>query len=353
MKVKICPLCDSEMKKAHYCETCNSFIWKPELLDVHYNSESRGMGEVDCAYGSNHDRYDHYESGRSNKKKPDHRRSINNTNRTAKASNSHHEVFGSSMKKKTDDSKNKKGIISKIIAIVISFNVIGSLLGVAVDAIDTYGFENAVESFFDSIGIDIELDQGSTAEDIYAETEKGFDDSFENNYVEISDEELADYPDGCNGYSHFGVTSDELLPQIEKWIEDSYGEGSVTETYINIDNYRYVYSDDLEYVYLAKTKGYNVPNDDDGYIEVSYDTVTERVHSISVSYLSPKEMEMFFRNVVVVLSNGITESEIEEGITMLFDDEIEDYNSGVIGNLYVFAMENGDGTLWLDISPAE
>ncbi|MFR6156087.1 MAG: hypothetical protein ACLUI7_02215 [Coprococcus sp.] len=30
MKVKICPLCDSETKKAHYCDTCHSFIWRPE-----------------------------------------------------------------------------------------------------------------------------------------------------------------------------------------------------------------------------------------------------------------------------------------------------------------------------------
>lgn len=59
MKVKICPLCDSEMKKAHYCDTCHSFIWRPEILDVHYNAQQRGMGEEDCAYGVSHDQKDH------------------------------------------------------------------------------------------------------------------------------------------------------------------------------------------------------------------------------------------------------------------------------------------------------
>ena len=53
------PLCDSEMKKAHYCDTCHSFIWRPEILDVHYNAQQRGMGEEDCAYGVSHDQKDH------------------------------------------------------------------------------------------------------------------------------------------------------------------------------------------------------------------------------------------------------------------------------------------------------
>lgn len=61
MKVRICPLCDSEMKKAHYCDACKSFIWRPEILDVHYNAEKRGLGEKDCAYGAEHDRSDHSE----------------------------------------------------------------------------------------------------------------------------------------------------------------------------------------------------------------------------------------------------------------------------------------------------
>ena len=60
MKVRICPLCDSEMKKAHYCDTCHSFVWRPEILDVHYNAQQRGMGEEDCAYGAEHDKKDHY-----------------------------------------------------------------------------------------------------------------------------------------------------------------------------------------------------------------------------------------------------------------------------------------------------
>ena len=54
MIVKICPLCDSEMKKAHYCDVCRSFVWKPEVMDIHYNALSRGLGEEDCSYSDEH-----------------------------------------------------------------------------------------------------------------------------------------------------------------------------------------------------------------------------------------------------------------------------------------------------------
>ena len=59
MIVRICPMCDSEMKKAHYCDICHSWIWKPQMLDIHYNSQARGKGEIDCAYGDEHDAFHH------------------------------------------------------------------------------------------------------------------------------------------------------------------------------------------------------------------------------------------------------------------------------------------------------
>lgn len=59
MIVRICPMCDSEMNKRHYCEACRSWIWKPQMLDVHFNSSSRGRGEIDCSYGEEHDAYHH------------------------------------------------------------------------------------------------------------------------------------------------------------------------------------------------------------------------------------------------------------------------------------------------------
>lgn len=48
MKVRICPLCDQPMKKAYHCDTCDSFVWKPLYLDIHYNTDQ--MQGPDCSY---------------------------------------------------------------------------------------------------------------------------------------------------------------------------------------------------------------------------------------------------------------------------------------------------------------
>ena len=48
MKVRICPLCDQPMNKAHHCDTCDSFVWKPLYLDIHYNTDQ--MQGPDCSY---------------------------------------------------------------------------------------------------------------------------------------------------------------------------------------------------------------------------------------------------------------------------------------------------------------
>ncbi len=140
MKVKICPLCDSEMKKAHYCDTCHSFIWRPEILDVHYNAQQRGMGEEDCAYGVSHDQKDHRNDiyGRFSDalKKEDKKQ------KNRKKATSHEEVYGSSIQKKagrsyrtarsgTDmEAKRRKagGCLGKVVLAIIILN---ALLGVA------------------------------------------------------------------------------------------------------------------------------------------------------------------------------------------------------------------------------
>ena len=141
MKVKICPLCDSEMKKAHYCDTCHSFIWRPEILDVHYNAQQRGMGEEDCAYGVSHDQKDHRNDiyGRFSDalKKEDKKQ------KNRKKATSHEEVYGSSIQKKagrsyrtdrsgTDmEAKRRKagGCLGKVVLAIIILNALLGAVG--------------------------------------------------------------------------------------------------------------------------------------------------------------------------------------------------------------------------------
>ncbi len=61
MRTRICPLCDQPMKKAHYCDSCNSFVWKPVYIDIHYNTS--GSSGQDCAYDAVQHDYSYHEDG--------------------------------------------------------------------------------------------------------------------------------------------------------------------------------------------------------------------------------------------------------------------------------------------------
>ncbi len=52
MRIRMCPYCDHEMTKRHHCDTCNSFVWKADMVDIHFNHDQR-RGDVDCAYPEN------------------------------------------------------------------------------------------------------------------------------------------------------------------------------------------------------------------------------------------------------------------------------------------------------------
>ena len=148
MKVKICPLCDSEMTGSHYCRTCHSWIWKPEVLDIHYNAGARGRGEVDCAYGDGHDLYDHQDqythydaddryqrtaSGRPRVSSyASSRTGADRRSRTLTAkdvpgrtvSTSHQEVFGSQPQQKKQKKKSS-GCLIWVIVIIVMYLISG------------------------------------------------------------------------------------------------------------------------------------------------------------------------------------------------------------------------------------
>ena len=214
MKVKICPLCDSEMKKAHYCDTCHSFIWRPEILDVHYNAQQRGMGEEDCAYGDIYGRFSDALKKEDKKQK------------NRKKATSHEEVYGSSIQKKagrsyrtdrsgTDmEAKRRKagGCLGKVVLAIILLNALLGAVGSRLIHYFTNGdFQYVIEDLMDELGVD-------DADEII-----GSDTSSEEYYRELSEQEVSAYPDGCNGYAHFDVTDEDMGALIEAWTRTEYG----------------------------------------------------------------------------------------------------------------------------------
>ena len=149
MIVKICPLCDSEMKKAHYCDVCNSFVWKPTILDVHYNTDSRGRGEIDCSYGEVHDQVDHHQSHierqhkeneaywrehqRQQKEFEERRHGTRRANAARKnsAAGDHAEVFGSQTQKKKKTGTGCGGCVTWIIIAFVLIRLIAGMSGLS------------------------------------------------------------------------------------------------------------------------------------------------------------------------------------------------------------------------------
>ncbi len=123
MIVRICPMCDSEMKKTHYCDVCHSWIWKPQMLDVHFNSQTRGMGEPDCAYGDEHDAY-HHMMGSDNKYYQNDQKEANGKHRAKKTQARAERVQRQTNAGNKTDKKSVPGIIIFVIVllyILISF----------------------------------------------------------------------------------------------------------------------------------------------------------------------------------------------------------------------------------------
>lgn len=351
MKVKICPLCDSEMKKAHYCDTCHSFIWRPEILDVHYNAQQRGMGEEDCAYGVSHDQKDHRNDiyGRFSDalKKEDKKQ------KNRKKATSHEEVYGSSIQKKagrsygtdrsgTDmEAKRRKagGCLGKVVLAIIILN---ALLGVAGSHLIHYftngDFQYVIEDLMDELGVD-------DADEII-----GSDTSSEEYYRELSEQEVSAYPDGCNGYGHFDVTDEDMGALIEAWTRTEYGRDISGDDSSSEDNYIYTYDGETT-SYLQKTTYYNVDGEYNDYVIIYSDSATGKIHSVTASMEDTERIKSFLKMVVQKLDSKADWSgkELERQCDN-FLKQMDSGDGGVdIDNMVINGSKYSDGEIWLSI----
>lgn len=51
MKKRVCPVCEREMKSAHYCSFCKSWVKEPYIREINYYlNESHPANESSCTY---------------------------------------------------------------------------------------------------------------------------------------------------------------------------------------------------------------------------------------------------------------------------------------------------------------
>lgn len=306
MKVKLCPLCDSEMKKAHYCDVCKSFIWRPEILDMHYNAQERGMGEEDCAYGEAHNENDHGTN-------------LNNEKNKRKAG----------------------GWIGTILFAVIILNaIISSLGGELVHFFTELGGGQKIEDVLDEVGIDEVL----SAFDDRSETEEALLTGTEDDYSEAED------------ISYFELTKEELEDVLSAWANAEYGS-PIRKTSDDMEQ-ECVYEDAEgdEYTVPAILSQYGMGNDQE-FLMVYTGSEADDILAIDASFRNPERAYSFFSAIAMTLDpdSGYDDSDWADVLDDLMNQSMDGFDeqqgsghgSMTVDDMRVSVSKYADGEIWL------
>lgn len=302
MIVRLCPFCDSEMKKAHYCDACGSFVWKAQKMDIHYNTETRGLGEIDCSYGEVHDARDH---------------------------------------QIPKDKSGRGKLVVRIILLIIIMNLVIT----AIITIAGVGAFRKIPSGF------------SELEELLDDEEEAPSEGLE--YIKIEDDELASYPEGCTNSDHFEVSIDDIRPEFEQWVNDfaSSNDSDPDDIYIweSADNYRYQFQGEW-YVSLDAYCGYALENEDDSIFTAGYDSATGKLHFIGADNLVLEDVREFTVFAASLIGSGDIEIQaaIDEELQELNNSDSCEYN-GEDFSFYIYDSEttddNGDTLYLVQIHP--
>lgn len=302
MKIRVCPLCDQEMKKAHYCDTCKSFIWKPDYLDIHYNSNTRGRGEENCAYPTNADLANHASGKIDAENFPN--------------------LFSDKKREGREPHKTVNPAVKVIAAIVTVLSILLVMWPVIRRSeLWTEKVGPAVEEIFGSAKDEFE---GGAA---YKATESA-DEAGDTDNRELSHEEVMAGGSACSGYLHMDLTADEAKEGLQnhlkaKGIEDLENNG------IYEDNFIYKFeSGDRSYFSISETLHSETH---DLEIGIRYDTYSQQLHEIDLN--TPDEQTA--RNTIAAILNVVydnyemTEDELDACFNLNEDQyifyEIGDY----------------------------
>ncbi|WP_418752498.1 hypothetical protein [Frisingicoccus sp.] len=313
MKVRICPLCDQPMKKAHRCDSCNSFIWKPEYVDIHYNTDT--VHGDDCSYDSQAHDYKYRDDGSvtmmpSRKKRK--ARAAESSEWTADDSTTadtykkYKKTYKISGKTYSDGTVPERRGASGKAKLIIIIVVVFSIISAAAEVIGT--LEKKMTADISGIFSD---DPIRATEDYFAEDE-GDDWAASDEdigRVEYSDEEVAALGSECTGFEHMDITVDEFMAVLEPELSKL---GMDTKSFSDSsNNYSYDYGDDDFYSYFVQERMYDMDTDIGYYYSVAWDTFSKRLHEVSYNVYDSERADEFFVSTMKALT-GDGESFREE-----------------------------------------
>ena len=313
MKVRICPLCDQPMKKAHRCDNCNSFIWKPEYLDIHYNTDTV-KGE-DCSYDSKPHDYDRHEDGSvtmmPSDDKPVRRR--RNAGRTKPDTYSPTDQPNRERSERRASGKGKAAVILTLVFAVIS--LIGEIFSNLEDRISFDFFGTGSEEIVSETGYTYDEDDGYSV-------------SGDGERIEYTDEEVMSGGRECTGMQHMEATIDEFISAAESELSELGVDISYYSDASN--NYSYDYGSD-SYTYFVQERMYDMDTEIGYYYVISWDTFSKRLHEVSYNVHSSENAEEFYVSTMQALT----------GSGEKFRSEFREQRGAAEENEYVFFDTDG------------
>lgn len=299
MLVRMCPYCDHEMTKRHHCDFCNSFVWKAETMDIHFNSESRGKNETDCAYGTEHDQVHHHGAEKRGS--------------TARGGDQAGQARGGQTSQTRGGQTGKAGgsalkLIGVILAAVVIFLApqIGSFITVIVDRVSEMNSSQELPvNVSDSVTSDVE-------------------------YLELTEADIAGKTVHCNGSSHMELTGEDIFSMSERFLEDNY-HGEIYGTRKQFQGYEMkdgtgkVLYENAYFIELDKALS--------EYIAVYADAVTDEIHSITIQMKDKSYIRGFL--VLLLKDKAGISALTDQDLDMIF--EVDDYGffAGECGNYEV------------------
>ena len=287
MKVRICPLCDQPMKKAHRCDACNSFIWKPEYVDIHYNTDT--VQGDDCSYDSQAHDYKYRDDG-----------SVTMMPSRKKKKADTYKKYQKTYPDGTVPERRRSSGKAKLLIILV---VVFSIISAAVEVIGT--LEEKVTADISGIFSDdaIRATEAYPSEDDWTASDGDV------GRVEYSDEEVAALGSECTGYEHMDVTVEEFMAALEPELSKL---GVDTKSFTDSsNNYSYDYGEDDFSSYFVQERMYDMGADIGYYYNVAWDTFSKRLHEVSYNVYDSERADDFFVSTMQALA-GDGESFREE-----------------------------------------
>lgn len=325
MKTRICPLCDQPMKKKHHCDSCNSFIWKPIYLDIHYSTGS--PYEADCSFDAMPHEYTYRDDG-SVSMMPSERHDTETKKRFRGVDEIEipsRTASKRSRKNLTNTPKKKGGCLKKISIIILILSLFSTVVEIVFSMISDVGASFLVPE------PDISIEENWNVGD-------EFDPGTEE--IEYTVDEVMDMGEECTAYSHIDVKWTDFVLAFEGKA-DGLDPNHTIEYFESTQNWAYDLGSEVE-TYFLTSRMYDLELDA-GYYEMTWDTYSGRLHSLDFDVSGEDWPEYYFKQTMYALDldGEVLTKEFQKQLSVAQDEGYVFYDTEGY-EIYISYFEGGD-----------